>query len=64
MIRSPRLGQRVRLHYAARMRPAWHGCVGTVVCVSGGPGPRNVGVQLMLTTVVIPRGNLVVEVTE
>ena len=59
MIRAPRLGQRVRLHYAARMRPDWHGLTGTVVAVGRGPGPRNAAVATERGPVVVPRGNLV-----
>ena len=64
MIRQPRGGQRVRLHYA---KTKWgicplHGLAGTVAVVSRGPGPRNVGVSLDDGTwTIVPRGNLVPE---
>ena len=61
MIFHPRVGQRVRVHYAkhvATMKP-YHGEVGVVRVASGGPGPRNVGVEIDARLVVIPRGNLV-----
>ena len=61
MIFHPRIGQRVRLHYAkhaASIMPH-HGKVGVVRLVGSGPGPRNVGVEVDGRTVVVPRGNLV-----
>lgn len=61
MIRQPKLGQRVVLHYAERKRCVCphHGKAGTVVIVARGPGPRNVGVELDEGGVtVVPRGNL------
>ena len=60
MIFHPRIGQRVRVHYAkaaATVMPH-HGKVGIVRVVSRGPGPRNVGVEIDGRLVVIPRGNL------
>lgn len=61
MIFHPRIGQRVRLHYARRVAPVMphHGKVGVVRVVSTGAGPRNVGVEINGRTVVVPRGNLV-----
>ena len=62
MIFHPRIGQRVRIHHAKR--PAsitpHHGKAGVVRTVSGGPGPRNVGVEIDGNMVVVPRGNLIV----
>lgn len=63
MIFHPKIGQRVRVHYAqraARYMPL-HGKVGVVRIVTQGraPGPRNVGVEIDGQIVVIPRGNLV-----
>ena len=62
MIFHPRIGQRVRVHYAKGIIPAmpYHGRTGTVRVVPRGPGPRNVGVEIERRLVVIPRGNLVV----
>ena len=61
MIFHPRIGQRVRLHYAKRSASIMphHGKVGVVRLVGSGPGPRNVGVEVDGRTVVVPRGNLV-----
>lgn len=70
MIRQPRIGQAVRLHYRTTPRggfPApstwmpYHGSTGIVRIVSRGPGPRNVGVEIGGKLVVVPRGNLVAE---
>jgi len=61
MIFHPRIGQRVRLHYArgaAAVMPG-HGKLGVVRTVPRGPGPRNVGVEVEGRLVVVPRGNLV-----
>ena len=48
MIVHPRIGQRVRLHYATRKRAVapHHGKVGRVVIVARGPGPRNHLIEL------------------
>lgn len=67
MIRRPRPGQRVRLHYAGRTVRAElaprHGRAGAVLVVGGGPGPLNALVLLDGGgAVVVPRGNLVAEV--
>ena len=61
MIFHPREGHRVRIHYARRSASAMahHGRVGVVRTVSRGPGPRNVGVEIDGTILVVPRGNLV-----
>ena len=61
MIFWPRQEQRVRIHYAKRSASVMphHGRFGVVRVVSGGPGPRNVGVEIDGRTVVVPRGNLV-----
>ena len=61
MIFHPRPGQRVRIHYAKRSASIMphHGKVGVVRIVSHGPGPRNVGVEIVGRTLVVPRGNLV-----
>ena len=61
MIFHPRVGQRVRVHYAKRMAAMmpYHGKPGVVRVVSRGPGPRNVGVEINGRLVVVPRGNLV-----
>lgn len=59
MIFSPRIGQRVRLHYGKPGFWPHHGKAGTVE-VSPKRGIRNIGVRLddgILITV--PRGNLV-----
>ncbi len=61
MIFHPKVGQRVRIHYArawAQFMP-YHGQTGVVRIVARGPGPRNVAVQLGGQMVVVPRGNLV-----
>lgn len=61
MISNPRLGQRVRLHYAAKKRAVHphHGKLGTVF-VAGKGKPRNHGIELDDgTRVVVPCGNLV-----
>ena len=62
MIWHPRIGQRVRIHYAKRAAASMphHGKVGIVRVVSRGPGPRNVGVEIKGQTVAVPRGNLIV----
>ena len=71
MIRQPKPGQRVRIHYATRAKrkglavPAevmpWHGATGVIVTVPRGRrGPCNVGVRIDAgEVVVVPRGNLV-----
>ena len=61
MIFHPRIGQRVRVHYAkatAETMP-FHGKTGVVRVMSNGPGPRNVGAEIDGALVVVPRGNLV-----
>ena len=61
MIRAPRPGQRVRLHYARRAAASMphHGALGSVRLVGRGPGPRNALVDLDGGgAVVVPRGNL------
>lgn len=75
MIRSPKVGQRVRVHYATKAKrkgmavPAefmpWHGKTGTIVTANiRTKGPCNVAVKLDSGKVVIvPRGNLVLEGT-
>lgn len=60
MVANPRVGQRVRLHYAARSRAAapLHGRTGTVA-VAGRGRPRNHLVELDGGgRVVVPCGNL------
>jgi len=61
MIFHPQPGQHVRIHYAKRSASVMphHGRLGVVRIVSGGPGPRNVGVEIEATCVVVPRGNIV-----
>jgi len=61
MIFHPRIGQRVRVHYARRVGAVmpYHGMHGLVRVVAAGPGPRNVGVEIDGRLVVVPRGNLV-----
>jgi len=61
MIFHPRMGQRVRVHYAKRRAAVmpYQGKVGVVRVVSRGPGPRNTGVEIDGQLVVVPRGNLV-----
>ena len=61
MIFHPRIGQHVRVHYARRAGAVmpYHGMHALVRVVSGGPGPRNVGVEVDGKLVVVPRGNLV-----
>ena len=63
MIFHPRIGQRVRVHYAKRGAAVmpYHGRTGVVRIVAAGPGPRNVGVEIDGHVVVVPRGNLVAE---
>ena len=63
MIFHPRIGQRVRVHYAKRAASIMphHGKTGAVRIVTDGPGPRNVGVEIDGRLVVVPRGNLVAE---
>jgi len=62
VIFHPYIGQRVRVHYAKRAAAGMphHGKTGVVRIVTGGPGPRNVGVEIDGRVVVIPRGNLVI----
>ena len=74
MIRQPKPGQRVRIHYATRAKrkglavPAevmpWHGMAGVIVTANiRTKGPCNVTVRLDGgKIVVVPRGNLVREV--
>jgi len=61
MIRFPRLGMEVRLHYrrsAADSMP-YEGNEGVVVAMANGRGPRNVLVLLRCNRlVVVPKGNL------
>ena len=61
MIFHPRVGQRVRVHYAKAFATSMphHGKSGVVRIVAKGPGPRNVGVEIDGHLVVVPRGNLV-----
>jgi len=61
MIFHPRIGQRIRVHYAkgAAATMPFHGKTGVVRGVSRGPGPRNIGVEVDGGLVVVPRGNLV-----
>jgi len=63
VIFHPRIGQRVRVHYAKRAAAVMphHGKRGIVRIVTAGPGPRNVGVEIDGRVVVVPRGNLVAE---
>jgi len=63
VIFHPRIGQRVRVHYAKRAAAVmpYHGRRCVVRIVTAGPGPRNVGVEIDGRVVVIPRGNLVAE---
>ena len=60
MIFRPRVGQRVRIHYARRSASIMphHGRTGVVRIVAKGPGPRNVGVEIDGLLVMVPRGNL------
>lgn len=62
MLSSPRIGQRVQVHYAksrAHYFP-YHDMEGVVVIRAKGPGPRNHAVRLCGGTVtVVPAGNLV-----
>ena len=60
MIFHPQPRQHVRIHYAKRSASIMphHGSLGVVCIVSGGPGPRNVGVEIEAMCVVVPRGNL------
>lgn len=64
MISNPRVGQRVRLHYAKRAIPHFfHGRRGMVV-VAGKGKPRNHLVKLDGSIlVVVPCGNLMPEAT-
>lgn len=61
MLLNPRIGMRVRLHYAERRRciAPYHGREGEVLIASHGPGPRN---HLVLLDggvyVIVPAGNL------
>lgn len=62
MIRRPKPGQRVRLHYREAIRAVCphHGRTGVVVRAGRGPGPINVEVDLGDGVHVgVPRGNLV-----
>ena len=61
MIFHPRPGQHVRIHYAKRSASIMphNGRLGVVRIASGGPGPRNVCVEIETICVVAPRGNLV-----
>jgi len=63
VIFHPRIGQRVRVHYAKRAATVMphHGKGGFVRIVTTGSGPRNVGVEIGGRLVVVPRGNLVAE---
>ena len=56
MIFHPRLGQRVRIHYAkgtAGIMP-YHGKRGVVCTIALGPGPRNAGVMIGDELVFVP----------
>ena len=61
MIRSPIVGDLVRVHYnpqVAKIAPH-HGQLGVIRQTSKGPGPRNVGIQIGRDTfVVLPLGNI------
>jgi len=63
VIFHPRLGQRVRIHYAKGTAPVmpYHDRVGVVHSIAYGPGPRNAGVVIDGELVFIPRGNLIAE---
>ena len=60
MIRHPKKGQRVRIHYAARYAASmpWNGKTGRIVTVGTGKAPRNALVDTGHGAVVVPRGNL------
>lgn len=64
MIRHPRVGQRVQVHYAkhyAALMPH-HGKIGVVRIVARGPGPRNHLIEFDSsgggTVAAVPAGNL------
>jgi hypothetical protein len=61
MIFHPRVGQRVRIHYARAKAPLMphHGRTGVVRLAPRGRGPRNVGVDVGGRIVAVPRGNLI-----
>lgn len=60
MIRHPKPGQAVRVHYAKRYAHTMplHGRVGVVRVVSKGPGPRNHGIEIDGKQYGVPAGNL------
>jgi hypothetical protein len=59
VIFTPKIGQVVRVHYAAKAAPhiPYHGKIGTVEVVCKGR-PRNHGIRIDGELVVIPCGNL------
>lgn len=63
MIFHPKIGQKVRCHYARPMPT--EGLKGTVAAVAKGPGPRNVCIRIddpdynLVFFEIIPRGNLI-----
>ena len=61
VIHQPKVGQKVRLHYAKRY--AWlmpyHGHEGEVVAVARGSGPVNAAVKVQGKRIIVPRGNLI-----
>jgi hypothetical protein len=65
MIVHPRLGQAVRIHYAAHKRAVapLHGAMAVVRIVGRGPGPRNHGVEVRGVLHVVPCGQLMKAVT-
>lgn len=67
MIWKPRVGQLVRIQYAAKKRRCFsrlpHMLVGKIVTVGSGPGPINALVNINYLSaypfyIVVPRGNL------
>lgn len=68
MIWSPKIGQKVKVHYrrSAQQYMKYHGFYGRVLVVGSGAGPKNALVIVEFANnkrktfeVVVPRGNLV-----
>ena len=60
MIKNPKVGSFVIVHYNERIRDEmpYHGMGGKVLVIGKGPGPRNVLLSISAKKVVVPRGNI------
>lgn len=60
MIRNPRPGMEVKLHYrrSAQKDMPYQGGIGIIVAIANGRGPKNVLVLVDRKMLIVPRGNL------